>query len=99
MFALLFLGLLGLVASVFLAVRGRSRPGTGFWWGFGTALVVWVVALVGLFGFNEQFLDVAHGAAAACLVLCVIVVAIANAVRRDKNVPADDSGLRAGLTD
>ncbi|MGH3727169.1 MAG: hypothetical protein ACRDTU_00265 [Micromonosporaceae bacterium] len=87
-FALLVMGLLGLVATVCLAVvfkrRGRGRFGAEFWWGFGLALLVWVVGTVAFIVRIEWLIDYAHFTTAVGLLVCVLVVAVANARRHDE---------------
>jgi hypothetical protein len=81
MFALLIVGLLGLVAGVLYALR-EGKTGAGFWWGFGAAFAVWLFGTVAFLAY-DWFIDYAHYIAAFGLLGCIIVVAIANARRRE----------------
>jgi hypothetical protein len=114
MVALLVMGALGLLATVFFALRYRSSnrsvgrsgvasmdpdsPRNGlrptFWWGFGAALVVWAVGAVVFWAYTQWFVDHAHYLAAAGLFACILVVAVANAFRRQgKQQPSGASAL------
>jgi hypothetical protein len=83
MVALLIVGLLGLVAAVLFALRDRKWLGAVFWWGFGSAFVVWAVGGVAWWASAEWFIDHAHLLAAGALFFCIIVVAVANALRHE----------------
>jgi hypothetical protein len=87
MTALLIVGLLGLVAAVLFARWDTRGLGPWFWWGFGTACVVWLAGAVVFEARTEWFIGHAHGLAAGGLLLCIIVVAVANALRHDETQP------------
>jgi hypothetical protein len=91
MVALLIVGLLGLVAGVFFALRGKKGLGAEFWWGFGAAFAVWLFAGVAFVVSTEWFIDYAHYIAAFGLLVCIVIVAIANAVRRESEQPSGAS--------
>lgn len=103
MTALLIVGLLGLVAAALFARRDERGFGAWFWWGFGTACAVWLAGAVTFKARIEWFIGHAHGLAAGGLLICIIVVAVANALRhegtqpnalRDEGThPSDGSGL------
>jgi hypothetical protein len=72
--------------------RNGLRP--TFWWGFGAALVVWAVGAVVFWAYTQWFVDHAHYLAAAGLFACILVVAVANAFRRQgKQQPSGASAL------
>ena len=87
MTALLVVGVLGLVATVLFALRyrGAGSPPQGLrptGWGFALALLVWGAGAVGFWGYLDWFIDHAHYVAAGGLFVCIVVVAVANAFRR-----------------
>ncbi|MGH3647601.1 MAG: hypothetical protein ACRDTM_10555 [Micromonosporaceae bacterium] len=85
MVALLVVGALGLLATVFFALRDSrsSQPGSRqkFWWGFVAAFLVYAVGAAAFWASTEWFVDRAHYIAGGGLFACVVVVAVANAVR------------------
>ena len=82
MIALLGVGLLGLLAALYFAWRDARGLGGWFWWGFGVACAVFLAAAVAFLAFPDWFVGVGHYIAAGCLLVCVIAVAIVNALRR-----------------
>lgn len=80
MFALLFLGGLGLAAAVLLALLSPRGLGTGFWGGIAVAFVVWAVGLVAFAWQRAWFIDRAHIIAAVSLAACVLVVVYLNGI-------------------
>jgi hypothetical protein len=103
MFALLVVGALALVATVYFA-RGDRRwndrgassevPRTDpnpsqkgsrqkFWWGLLPAVVVWAAGGAGLWRYESWLIDHAHYIAAGGLFICIVVVAVANALRHE----------------
>jgi hypothetical protein len=83
--ALLFMGALALLAMVlFFALKDRRTPGAKFpWWAFVASLVVYGF-VAGAFALSRAwFIDNAHYIAAVGLLVCIVVVAVANALRRD----------------
>ena len=95
--SLLVIGLLGLAATMFFARRDSSRLGAWFWWGFGAALVVYAGAAAGALLFTDWFVHTGHGIAAGGLLLCVLVVAIVNALRHSGGMPAG-AGVPGAVT-
>ena len=101
MTALLLVGLLGLAASLFLARRLRqARPGTKAAetsrWGFVAALLIFGAAAVTFLASTGWFIDHAHKIAAISLFVCITLVALANALRReDKSLTMTSTGLNA----
>jgi hypothetical protein len=89
MVALLVVGGLALVAGLLFALRdkklrNRRGLGKGFWLGFWAALGVWLAAAVAFLASTDWFIDNAHYIAAVALVVCIVAVAIANALRHDR---------------
>jgi len=84
MFALLVLGLLGLVATVVIAKVSRTAPKAGFWWGLATAFALWAAGGLVFWRSQAWFLDNAHLIAAVGLAACITVVVAANAFRRER---------------
>jgi hypothetical protein len=96
MVALLVMGVLGLVATVFFAYRAEREKrgnGTGIlkYWGVGAALAVFVATAVAFLAFTEWFIGNAHYVAAIGLFICILVVAVENA-RRRKEKPQRNAG-------
>lgn len=52
-------------------------------WGLGISIVLWGIAWVGLWVFTDAFIFYTHHAAAILLFICIFVVTVANALRRD----------------
>jgi hypothetical protein len=91
MTALLVVGVLGLVATVLLVLRYRraGAPSQGprpIRWGFVLALLVWAAGAVAFWGYLDWFIDHAHYVAAGGLFVCIVVVALANAFRRQGRI-------------
>ena len=104
MVALLVVGLLGLVAALLFALRDRRGLlwdrrglGAGFWWGFGAAFVVWLSGAIAFLASTERFIDNAHYIAAFGLLACIVVVAIANALRHEETQPSGASAREQTL--
>ena len=86
-FALLIVGALALVAAWFFAGRTGAKGGTraaSFWWGIGTACALLIATAVVLAVNPDWIVANLHFIAAGGLFLCVLVVAVTNAVRTDK---------------
>jgi len=102
MIALLIAGLLGFVASAFLARSDKTRDHADKfgrserWWGFVVAALIFVAAATTFLLATEWFIDRAHYIAAIGLFACIVLVAITNAVRRDDKEP---TLTREGLKD
>lgn len=77
------LGLLVAVVFVLVDMRYNGLASVTYLWGLGLAIVTWGAACVGLFVYPDWFMDNAHFIAAVVLFLCVFIVTIANALRRD----------------
>jgi hypothetical protein len=87
MVTLLVLGLLGLIATVWFFFRRNRAVRTRvalFWLGFGTAAVVYVAGAVGYFAYTDWFIRYGHYVAGIGLLVCLFVVAVANARRRGR---------------
>lgn len=108
MFALLVVGALGLVATVLFVLRYRSSRrrvgGSGvpssapkFWWGFGAAVILWAVGAFVFGAYPEWIIERAHMVAAGGLFVCIVVVAAANAFRRQGKQVGGDSALNRSL--
>jgi FtsH-binding integral membrane protein len=84
--ALLIVGALALLTAVlFFALKDRRTPGAKFpWWAFVATLVVYGVGAAAFTMSKERFIDNAHYVAAIGLLVCIVVVAVANALRRDE---------------
>jgi len=106
--ALLVVGALALAATWFLASRNTS-PGGGtqslaFRWGFWTSVAVVAVTAVLLVVNLDVIIANYHFISAVGLFVCIVAVAVSNAVRRDRLEVAGSGaamagpGLRAGLT-
>jgi hypothetical protein len=99
-FALLVVGFLGLVVAWLFARRFAARSGENlgpdFWWGFGAAVLVWAISAFAFVTSIAWFIGHAHYLAAAGLLICIVVVAVANALRHDETQPrgARDALLR-----
>lgn len=93
MVALLVLGGLGILATVFFALREPKASRSKIWLGFGAAVAVYVAGAGAFITSIDWFIDKAHYVAAGGLVACVIVVAVAN-VRRAARLRYTDGGLR-----
>jgi hypothetical protein len=88
MVAALALGLLGMIAALWLVVRSGNRADprlsrTAFWWGLASTAAVWLCCAAALLVSTERFIEYAHHIAAVGLLGCLCVVALANAVRQD----------------
>jgi hypothetical protein len=106
--ALLVVGALALAATWLLAGRDTS-PGGGtrsvaFRWGFGTSVALLAVTAVLLVTDLDAIVANYHFLCAVGLFVCIVAVALSNAVRREGiDVPGSGAamagpGLRAGLT-
>jgi hypothetical protein len=90
MVALLVVGALGLLATALFALREKPEHRVDrkevlrSWWGFGVAFVMFAIAAVAFLASTEWFIDHAHYLAAAGLFLCIFVVAVTNALRRQR---------------
>lgn len=93
MVALLVLGGLGILATGLFALRERPGSRQKFWWGFGASIAVYAAGAVAFITSIEWFIDHAHYIAAAGLVLCVFVVAVANVRRHQGEQAGGDQGL------
>jgi hypothetical protein len=95
--AILALGLIGLISALWLVLRaGRGRATPAFWWGFAGAAVVWSWCLVSRLVSIERFIEYAHHAAAAGLLVGIFAVAVANAVELDRERRKRRAGPVAG---
>lgn len=100
MVALLVVGVLGLLATLLFARRDKSKHRVDpsdvrkFWWGFGAAAIVLAVGGVAFWAYTEWFIDHAHYLAAVGLLACIVVVAMANALRRQRTQRGDASADR-----
>jgi hypothetical protein len=85
-FALLIVGAVALLAAVlFFALKDRRTPGAKFpWFAFVPALVVYGVGAGAFAASRGWFINNAHYVAAGGLLVCIVVVAVANALRRDE---------------
>lgn len=83
MVALLVVGLLALLAAVFFALRDGKGRSAAFWWGFVAALVVYAAGAAFFWLARDGFIGTAHYIAAVGLLLCIVTVATANALRRE----------------
>lgn len=83
MVALLVVGLLALLAAVFFALRDGRAGAAAFWWGFLAALLVYAAAAAFFWLDRDGFIATAHYIAAVGLLLCIVTVATANALRRE----------------
>ncbi len=100
--ALLVVGFLGLVATVLFAYSdakaGRPRRfGVLFWWGLGASFVLWALGFVGMLVSLDWFVHHAHFIAAIGFFVCIVAVAVANAVRRQRPDINEHSGMRLTL--
>lgn len=91
MVALLAVGAAGLVASLLLAGQEGRRP-RGFWAGFSCACAVWALTALGFLAYPAWFTDNAHYVAAVVLFACIVMVAVVNALRHQKEISEDDAG-------
>ncbi|MFF0372338.1 hypothetical protein [Micromonospora sp. NPDC005087] len=84
--ALLFVGALALLAAIlFYSLKDRRTPGAKFpRWAYAAALVVYGGSAGAFAASRAWFIDNAHYIAAVGLLACIIVVAVANALRRDQ---------------
>jgi hypothetical protein len=80
MFALLVLGVLGILATVLFALRDRRGSGTKAL-GIAAAVLVYAAGAFAYFRSIAWFVHNAHYLAAGGLVLCIFVVAVVNARR------------------
>jgi hypothetical protein len=80
MVALLVVGVLCLFVSVFLARRDTRGLGSWFWWGYAAACTLFAVGAATFLVFTEWFINNAHPIAAVGLLLCIVAVAIVNAL-------------------
>ncbi|MEV6816444.1 hypothetical protein [Micromonospora sp. NPDC051296] len=100
MIALLAVGVLGLLATLLFALRDRSRhrvdtsDARKVWWGFGAASIVLAGGGVAFWAYAEWFIDHAHYFAAVGLLACIVIVAMANALRRQRKQRGDASAER-----
>jgi hypothetical protein len=98
LFALIVVGFLALVLSLFVARRdgtlGRRANGAAqknFWRGFGVALALWLVVLIARLASLQWVIDNGHWIAAVLLFACIFVVAVANARRVETERSGDGS--------
>lgn len=96
MAALVVVGVLGLIAAGAFAWRNRP-PGKGFWWGFTTTVVVIAAGTATSWRATQWFIDHAHFIAAFGLLVCILVVAMANASRRAGTQPDGTQGRERTL--
>jgi hypothetical protein len=99
--ALLVVGAIALLATLVFAWKdgtlNRQADGDAkrkFWWGFGVALVLWLAVLIARLASLQWLIDNAHFLAAALLFLCIFVVAVVNARRREEKQSGDVSQVR-----
>jgi hypothetical protein len=87
MTTLLVLGGLGLIVTVAFALAdrktGRAVVATKFSWGFGASVVLLALGWVALLMYTEWFVLWGHYVAAGGLSVCIFVVTVANALRRE----------------
>jgi hypothetical protein len=86
MTSLLVIGGLGLVVAVLFALRdlqGGGLVSRTYLWGLGIAIVMWGISCVGLWVYTDWFIQYAHYVAAVMMFFCILIVAIANALRRN----------------
>ncbi|GIF46032.1 hypothetical protein DFJ67_5463 [Asanoa ferruginea] len=83
--ALLVVGALALVATLFFAARDGSTD-KPFWWGFGAAVLLWVAGLIAMLTSLTALIDNAHYLAALGLFACILGVVLVNA-RRFRDEP------------
>ncbi len=93
MVALLVVGGLGILATVLFALRERNGSRQKFWWGFVPAVAVYAAGAFAFITSIDWFVDHAHYLAAAGLVLCIFVVAVANARRHQGKQAGGAAGL------
>jgi hypothetical protein len=74
-----------------------NRSSRRVWWGFALAFVVWAAGGVAWWKSDEWLVDHAHYIAAAGLFVCILVVAVANALRHEGRRPAGATALRQTL--
>jgi hypothetical protein len=96
MVALLVVGALALLATVlFFTLRDRTAPGARFpVAGFLAALLVYGAGGGTFWWSREWFLNKAHYVAALGLFVCIVIVAVANALRRDEEKRASGRGKK-----
>ncbi|MGH3734182.1 MAG: hypothetical protein ACRDT6_00920 [Micromonosporaceae bacterium] len=87
--ALLVVGALALLATVFFARRDSGSNRRTFWWGFLAAFLVYGAGAAAFWLTPDWYVDRAHYVAGIGLLVCVIVVAIANAVRHQREQGRD----------
>lgn len=100
--ALLVVGFLGLVATVLFAywdarAERPRRLGALFWWGLGASFALWAVGLVAALVSLDWFVRNAHFIAAVGLLVSIVVVAVANAVRSRWPDLDEISGVKQAL--
>jgi hypothetical protein len=89
---LLIVGGVGLLVTVAFALADRARQrrdgastsgSAAFLWGILAAFVLWLAALVAMVGYRTWLIDNGHYIAAVGLFVCIFIVTVANAFRRD----------------
>ena len=101
--ALLVVGFLGLVATALFAYwdARADRPrrfGALFWWGLSASFVLWAVVLIAALVSFDWFVRHAHFIAAAGLLVSIVAVAVANAVRRQRPDIDENWGVKQALS-
>lgn len=97
-------GTMALLASLLYLFRGlrhrqrggRTALGKKFWWGLGAATGVYVWVAHTFLTSTEWFIDRAHYIAAVGLFVCIVVVVVANALRRGGERRGNDENTREG---
>jgi hypothetical protein len=86
MFAVLILGLLGLLITVAFWItdqrRNRGPVRQNYLWGFGISFVIWALGWVALTRNRDWLVDHGHAIGAIGLFLCMFLVTVSNALRR-----------------
>jgi hypothetical protein len=86
MVSLLVAGFIGIAVTLVFALADRRSPGGGpgakFFWGFVLTVVVWAAGWVGLLLYRDWFIRWAHYVAGIGVLLCILAVTLANALRR-----------------
>ncbi|WP_029430255.1 hypothetical protein [Blastococcus sp. URHD0036] len=91
--ALLAVGGLGLVVAFVLAGKPWAERSRTYRLGYGAAWLLYLFGLVSFAFFRQGFIDRAHWVAAVGLFLCIVAVAVSNALRVAEHRPAPEAGL------
>jgi hypothetical protein len=96
--ALLVVGFIALLASLIFAWRDgtlkRQADRRSFLLGFVVAVVLWLVALIARLAFLQGVIDRGHWVATIGLAVCVLLVAIVNSFRVERQQSGDGSQVR-----